>query len=377
MPDASRELPPDALPESGTLYFNPSAQSVEDALRHTLTAAQIGFYRPHARVVAVRLTSVGLTELATALSGSMAESELQSIRCCVVRDGLPPSPAEFMMTQSLTSLLAQVRGQWLLELMSSGRLVTHYQPIVHCGGHSEVFAYECLVRGAQPDGKLIFPDRLFEAARALGVLSHLDRLACTTAIQSAMRIRLTTNVFINFNPASTFDPLTCLRDATLAAPGEAIAPDRIVLEVVESDEVPNPDRLLDALNDYRDVGFRVALDDLGAGYSSLNLMTKLKPDFVKLDMELVRNVDRDRYKSRVASKLLELARDLGVQTVVEGLETLGEWQWAQDHQADFAQGYWFARPAADPPRPQVQPAITPHVGGDASSSQSLHLAPIS
>ncbi|MCH7786612.1 MAG: EAL domain-containing protein, partial [Chloroflexi bacterium] len=73
------------------------------------------------------------------------------------------------------------------------------------------------------------------------------------------------------------------------------------------------------------------------------------PDFIKLDMGLIRNVDRDPYKSRVASKLIELARDLGVQTVVEGVESVGEWKWALQHGADYAQGYLFACPQFDPP----------------------------
>ncbi len=117
-----------------------------------------------------------------------------------------------------------------------------------------------------------------------------------------------------------------------------------MFEVVESDEISDIDRLLRILDFYREVGLRVALDDVGAGYSSLKLLARLKPDFIKLDMDLIRNVDRDVYKAQVASKLLELARELHVSTVVEGVETVGEWQWATEHGADFAQGYLFARP---------------------------------
>ena len=367
---------PEPLPHSGTLYLNSATEGAEQALRQALTAAGVGFYRPHAHVIAIRLASVDLDGLAGKLTSAVAESDLQAIRCCFVRDGLPPSPAEFMMTESLAHLLRRVQGQWLVDLMRKGRLITHYQPIVRCAAPTEVYAYECLVRGRQADGQLIYPNRLFDAARALGVLSHLDRLACTAAIQGTMKSKLTTNVFINFNPASTFDPVACLRDALNGAAGETIDPERIVLEVVESDEVPNPDRLLDALNDYREVGFRVALDDLGAGYSSLNLLTKLKPDFVKLDMELVRNVDRDRYKSRVAAKLLELARELGVRTVVEGVETVGEWQWSKEHEADFAQGYFFAKPAAEPARPQLPAAPNDARVAAGPSEQAQHLLPI-
>jgi EAL domain-containing protein (putative c-di-GMP-specific phosphodiesterase class I) len=82
------------------------------------------------------------------------------------------------------------------------------------------------------------------------------------------------------------------------------------------------------------------------------LLVRVKPDFMKLDMGLIRDVDRDRYKGHVAAKLLELARELNARTVVEGVETVGEWQWAREHGADFAQGYLFAPPAEKPPRPR-------------------------
>ena len=103
------------------------------------------------------------------------------------------------------------------------------------------------------------------------------------------------------------------------------------------------------------MGFRVALDDMGSGYNSLNSLTQIKPDFIKLDMQLIRGVHRDTYKSCVAAKLLEMAQALGVATVVEGVEEPAEWQWAADHGADFAQGYLFARPNAVPPQPEFHP----------------------
>ena len=82
-------------------------------------------------------------------------------------------------------------------------------------------------------------------------------------------------------------------------------------------------------------------------------MTKIQPDFVKLDMTLIRDVDRDGYKSCVAGKILELARELGAKTVAECVETEAEWLWAREHGADYSQGYLFARPNATPPQPQI------------------------
>jgi len=107
------------------------------------------------------------------------------------------------------------------------------------------------------------------------------------------------------------------------------------------------------LLEYRKAGFQVALDDVGAGYSSLKLLTKLRPDYIKIDMELIRNISEDRYKAQVVAKLLEMAHSLGIQTIAEGIESRKEWNWLKKHKVHFVQGYLFAKPEQRPPIPQV------------------------
>ena len=118
------------------------------------------------------------------------------------------------------------------------------------------------------------------------------------------------------------------------------------------------------MRSYRDAGFKVALDDLGSGFSSLNLLTMLCPDFIKLDMGLIRDVDSHPVKATIALKLLEAARELGIATIAEGVETLAEWAWVRDHGADYVQGYLFARPGSPPPAPRL-PNATPLSGAAA------------
>ena len=84
---------------------------------------------------------------------------------------------------------------------------------------------------------------------------------------------------------------------------------------------------------------------------------RLEPDFVKLDVELIRDVDKDPYKAEIAAALLRLAQKLGITTIAEGIETAAEWRWARDHGADYVQGYLFARPASPPALPQVPEAV--------------------
>jgi EAL domain-containing protein (putative c-di-GMP-specific phosphodiesterase class I) len=194
---------------------------------------------------------------------------------------------------------------------------------------------------------------MFDVARSAGLLFNLDRAARLKAIEEASRFGVETNVFINFNPTSIYDPVYCLRSTVDAVERSGITADRIVFEVTESEEIRDTGQLLDILAFYRRAGFRVALDDLGAGYSSLNLLTELRPDFVKLDMTLVQGVDKDPYKATIAAKLLELAASLGVSTIAEGVETQEQWRWLLANGADYVQGYYFAKPASPPPIPAM------------------------
>ncbi|MGI9048709.1 MAG: EAL domain-containing protein [Rubrobacteraceae bacterium] len=237
-------------------------------------------------------------------------------------------------------------------MMRERRLTIHFQPIVAAknpGG--DVFAYECLLRGLDTDGGLGNPEIMFEGAEGAGLLFNLDRDARTTAIRRAAEHGIESNIFINFNPTSIYDPVYCLRSTMKAFEETNLRTEQVVFEITEGQRVKDTRHLLNIIDYYRDAGFRIALDDLGAGYSSLNLLSKLKPDFVKLDIELVRDVGVDPYKTQVAAKILEMANGLGVGVVAEGVETEEEWRWLGEHGADYVQGYLFARPTSPPPLP--------------------------
>ena len=148
--------------------------------------------------------------------------------------------------------------------------------------------------------------------------------------------------------------MSCLRSTVEAIDKAGIRHEQVVFEVVESDNLGNLKHLRTVLKYYRDAGFTVALDDLGSGYSGLNLLHQLRPDFVKLDMELIRNVHCDRYKASITEKLLEIAQALNIQTVAEGIECIEELDWLRERGTNFAQGYLLAKPSAIPVK------TTPH-----------------
>jgi EAL domain-containing protein (putative c-di-GMP-specific phosphodiesterase class I) len=259
-----------------------------------------------------------------------------------------PSLDDYPRVVPLQRFLAVRRSDWLLRVLSGRRLTSHFQPIVHAADTSRVFGHEALLRGLDAEEQPIAPGGLFAAAREADLLFQLDLAARQSAIRQAARHGLEGHLFINFTPNAIYNPTYCLRSTVAAVAEAGIEPERVIFEVIESERVIDLDHLERILGVYRQAGFRIALDDLGAGYSSLALMNRLRPDFVKLDQELTRGVHEDAYKAVIAEELLALARRLDIRSVAEGIEAAGELSWLREHGADYVQGYLIGRPAAEP-----------------------------
>lgn len=121
--------------------------------------------------------------------------------------------------------------------------------------------------------------------------------------------------------------------------------ERIIFEVTEGDEIEDRQHLKSIVDYYQKTGFRTAIDDFGAGYAGLNLLADMQTDLVKLDMALVRNIDRDRNRRIITNGILQVCRDLGIDVIAEGIETPGELSALVDLGIDLFQGFHFARPA--------------------------------
>ncbi|MFP2932207.1 EAL domain-containing protein [Pyxidicoccus sp. 3LG] len=304
--------------------------------------------RPEARCVVALLAEGELGRLAERLSLALTEEEARGTRALFVEGEREPGLADYPRVGSLRQLVTLAQSGWLVDMLAEQRLTAHFQPIVHARDTRRIFAHEALMRGCERDGALVPPGRMMQAARDAELLFQLDLAARTTAIREAVRHGLRTHLFVNFTPTAIYDPAYCLRSTVATIAEAGVPPQSVVFEVIESDQAADPKHLKDIINFYRQAGFRVALDDLGAGYSSLNLIHQLRPDIVKLDMELVRDVHLDAYKGAIVRKLLEIARQLGIQTVAEGIETPEELRWVRAHGVDFVQGYLIARPQGAP-----------------------------
>lgn len=321
-------------------------------LRHTLGHALqlLNGHRQDADLLeggmVLRLDGEEAGALAALLAERLSSEEEDGTRVLWVPGSREPGLADFPRVVSLRRFVAWSRSAWLIRLLGEKRITSHFQPIVAASDTASVFGYEALMRGQEADAAPVSPASLLAAARAADLMFQLDLAARQSAIREAARLGPEARIFINFAPNAVYDPAYCLRSTVATVAETGIAPERIVFEVTESEQVRDLPHLEGILAVYRRAGFQIALDDLGAGYSSLNLVHRLRPDFVKLDMELIRRVDEDAYKAAIAEKLLELARGLGIRSVAEGVETPGELAWLRGHGADYVQGYLIARPSA-------------------------------
>lgn len=302
----------------------------------------------------------------SSLDSLLTPEEQRGTQVLFMGDHAEPTLADFGRVTSLFQFVTMVRSGWLIDMLEAERLTTHFQPIVQTSDTTRIYAHEALMRGIEPDGSLVPPFKILNLARDAGMLNHLDLLARLTAIRQARHHGIPQRVFINFNPAAIKDPDVCLRSTLQAVDDAGFPHENVVFEIVESDHTQDLGHLQSLMRFYRTHGFRVALDDLGAGYSSLNLLHQLRPDFVKLDMELVRDVHQDPYKALITRKILEIAQQLGITTVAEGVEVPEELAWLREHGADFVQGYLIARPTTPPVR--VTPSIGRVTDGHAESA---------
>lgn len=291
-----------------------------------------------------------LRELCSEFLSSASKLELLDTKALVLSESETVSIHHLTRMEPLESIVAKTQAEWLFGLLNDERVYSNFHPIVETDNPETVFAYECLARATSQEGDIINPGTMFSIAHKTDMLFNLDRACRLAAIRGCVEHRLNKTIFVNFSPGTIYNPEHCLETTMQAIMQAGLSPEQVVFEVVESEEVADIDHLLGILKYYREHGFRVALDDLGAGFSSLNLLTRLQPDFIKVDMELIRDVNSDPYKAVITENILRMSRSLGVKTIAEGVETVEEWQWLKDKGADYIQGFLFAKPAA-PPEP--------------------------
>jgi EAL domain-containing protein (putative c-di-GMP-specific phosphodiesterase class I) len=129
-----------------------------------------------------------------------------------------------------------------------------------------------------------------------------------------------------------------------AAARHALPIDRVILEVTEGEVIADYAHLGQQLNKFRSMGLKVAIDDFGAGYSGLNMLADFQPDQIKIDMNLVRGIERHGPRQSIVRAVVQVCGDLGIDVIAEGVESLAEYAWFAEHGIRLFQGYLFAKP---------------------------------
>ncbi len=219
-----------------------------------------------------------------------------------------------------------------------------FQPIVHWPAR-RVFGYEALLR--TDELSLSNPVEIIDAAERLGSVHLLGR-----AVRSAVGVQLQSTLFAE----ATFVNLHALDllDDTLMSPDEPLSKvaKRVVLEITERASLDEIDDVRERIEKLRALGYRIALDDLGAGYAGLTTIAQLEPDVIKLDMSLIRGVDQATTKQKLIGSMTRMCRDMGMLVIAEGVETVGERDVLTQLGCELLQGYIFARPARGFPVPE-------------------------
>lgn len=231
-------------------------------------------------------------------------------------------------------------------IISNGQITTVFQPIFNIEDET-ILGYEALSRG--PENCIFYsPEALFKAAEKYDLLSDLELLCREKAINRFIELALSGKLFLNISVNAILNKAHPHGETIKLARKFGLSPSQVVLEISEKNPFPNNDTLIRALDKYRNFGFEVAIDDLGAGYSGLKQWSSLRPDIVKIDRYFVERCDQDIMKREFLKILFELGRISNAQVIVEGIETQAEFELLRELGMVFAQGYFLARPIEYP-----------------------------
>ncbi|GAA0134805.1 hypothetical protein YSY43_16450 [Paenibacillus sp. YSY-4.3] len=237
---------------------------------------------------------------------------------------------------------SRVKNNDVLGVIVDKLFENHIQPIVNA--EEKVIGYEFLLRPAS-ERRPFSPLELFAAARESGLHSLLDQAARLSAIEtSARHLPLGIKRFINFLPSSIEHPCQCLNDTFKTIEQLALDTRDFVFEVVETERIRHIAHLQYIFTVCRGRGISMALDDVGAGFSLVEEMVRLQPDYVKIDRSIVNGCRNDAYKQRQIKDIIQRAMDFGGKVLVEGVERREDFEFCLENGAVLAQGYLFGRP---------------------------------
>jgi len=234
----------------------------------------------------------------------------------------------------------------LKKIIDKKEITINYQPIINLDNAS-VFGYEALCRGPV-NSSLHSPVNLFETAERNGFLYTLESLVRELSIRRFRELELSAKLFLNLNSRVINEPGFAKGQTRRLVHHLGLKSCQVVFEITERNSIKDFPGFRKALEHYRKQGFLVAIDDAGAGYSSIQAIAEIQPDFIKIDMSLIRNVDKDRTKQAVLETLVTLAGKINSSLIAEGIETYEELAVIKGLGIGLGQGFYLGFPSPDP-----------------------------
>lgn len=218
-----------------------------------------------------------------------------------------------------------------------------FQPIVDMSA-GKIWGYEALVRGVSGQGAYEVLSQVTDANRYA-----FDQACRVKAIELAANAigGTDTKLSINFMPNAVYEPKACIRATLAAAARTQFNPTRLMFEFTENERMTDVDHVSHIVSEYRKMGFTTALDDFGAGYAGLSLLSRFQTDLIKLDMELLRGIESSAVKQAIVRGLAGIARELNIVLLAEGVETAEELAVLRGLGIELFQGYFFAKPQVE------------------------------
>lgn len=298
----------------------------------------------------------GCARVTMPLRGSL-EGAIYSALCDAQRT------ARGQLDGSKLTLLGEFR-----ELIDGQRLGAVYQPIVNLSSGA-IDAWEALTRGPK-DSHFHSPSVLFDFAEEVGQVFHLERACREAAIRGMGSLGPEQKLFLNIHPRTLVSPDFSPGETLGLLEKHGMAPRQVVFEITERHCVKDFTLFHRTLEHYRGQGYQVAVDDVGTGYSGLWSIAEIRPDYLKIDMSLVRNVDTNPVKRALLETFVAFADKIGCRLIAEGVETPGELSTLMHLGVHYGQGYHLARP--DQPKP-MNIAALPRRGMSRGVLASLEL----
>ncbi|UCZ52040.1 EAL domain-containing protein [Bacillus shivajii] len=283
------------------------------------------------------------------IQSSLDDEEINKMKACICECEQDIFGQQYIPFAHLT---LRVMNPKFLRIIEDRLFQLKMQPIVKAGTKN-VYGYEFFIR---PQSKLYMfsPSELFTFAHHAGLQANLDRQARIHSIRTgAQMVDRGKKIFINFVASSIHEPKECLKSTLQAVEDYDLEPSDLVFEVVEAERILNIDHLQNIFGEFKKHGIKVALDDVGTSFSSIERIKELKPDYVKVDRHIIRNCHNNTLERKQLEKLHEITRKLGVDIIAEGVETDEEWTAIKSY-VDYGQGYLFGKPIKTPQK-EVEP----------------------